>query len=390
MVRYNHLQMTLHTPWLDVMLRVYNLLAPTRLIFLGLSTQVPMKVVYLTDGRPRTVQVGKRQIILKRTTPRNMATAGRSSGLVIQALRHLGRENVDERIIAQLDRRLDDNARRQLMNDIRYAPGLGRRNNPQASWSGTGGMKEFIAMSEERRRLVCTQAGAQLNLPEISVEKDFWVCWTLRKLFELPEWSGHLTFKGGTSLSKCWNLIERFSEDIDIVIERDALGFSGENAVEQAPSKKQTGKRLKALKTACQQCISDGIQPALIDVISSDLRETHEWNLEPDPDDKDKQTLLLFYPTAFPEQPTYLRRAVKIEMGARSDTDPAESMEIRPYISDVFPDLLLEPGAPLSGRLCRHAPSGKKRCCCTRKLFGRKLIKNTGRAWPDITTTSIG
>ena len=206
-------------------------------------------------------------------------------------------------------------------------------------------MKEFIAMSEERRRLVCTQAGAQLNLPEISVEKDFWVCWTLRKLFELPEWSEHLTFKGGTSLSKCWNLIERFSEDIDIVIERDALGFSGVNAVEQAPSKKQTGKRLKALKTACQQCISDRIQPALTDVISSDLRETHEWNLEPDPDDKDKQTLLLFYPTAFPEQPTYLRRAVKIEMGARSDTDPAESMEIRPYISDVFPDLLLEPGA---------------------------------------------
>ena len=94
-------------------------------------------------------------------------------------------------------------------------------------------MKEFIAMSEERRRLVCTQAGAQLNLPEISVEKDFWVCWTLRKLFELPEWGEHLTFKGGTSLSKCWNLIERFSEDIDIVIERDALGFSGDKALYQ-------------------------------------------------------------------------------------------------------------------------------------------------------------
>ena len=90
---------------------------------LGLSTQVPMKVVYLTDGRPRTVQVGKRQIILKQTTPRNMATAGTISGLVIQALRHLGRENVDEQIIAQLDRRLNDNARRQLMNDIRCAPG---------------------------------------------------------------------------------------------------------------------------------------------------------------------------------------------------------------------------------------------------------------------------
>jgi len=68
------------------------------------------------------------------------------------------------------------------------------------------------------------------------------------------------------------------------------------------PSKKQTGKRLKALKAACQQCVSERIYPALIDVISSDLPETLEWTLEPDPDDPDEQTLLLFYPTAFPEQ----------------------------------------------------------------------------------------
>ncbi|MEX2516089.1 MAG: nucleotidyl transferase AbiEii/AbiGii toxin family protein [Gammaproteobacteria bacterium] len=201
-------------------------------------------------------------------------------------------------------------------------------------------MKEFLAMSEERRRLVCTEAGAQLNLFEIAVEKDFWVCWTLCKLFELPEWGEHLTFKGGTSLSKCWNLIERFSEDIDIVIDRGALGFGGDNAPESAPSKKQTSKRLKALREACQQYISERIQPALIDVISSDLPGSLEWTLESDPDDPDGQTLLLFYPTAFPEQAAYLRRAVKIEMGARSDTDPAEPVEIRPYVSDAFPDLL--------------------------------------------------
>lgn len=89
---------------------------------LGLSTQVPMKVVYLTDGRTRTVQIGQRQIILKHTTPRNMATAGKTSGLVIQALRYLGKKNVDQQIISQLDRRLDTDARRQLINDIRYAP----------------------------------------------------------------------------------------------------------------------------------------------------------------------------------------------------------------------------------------------------------------------------
>ncbi len=89
---------------------------------LGLSTQMPMKIVYLTDGNSRTVQIGKKQIILKRTTPRNMATAGRISGLVIQALRHLGRQHVDGEVIARLDRRLGANDRQQLLKDVPFAP----------------------------------------------------------------------------------------------------------------------------------------------------------------------------------------------------------------------------------------------------------------------------
>ncbi len=62
------------------------------------------------------------------------------------------------------------------------------------------------------------------------------ICWTLDRLFTLP-CGQHLTFKGGTSLSKVWNLIDRFSEDIDITIHRDALGFGGSNAPHTAPSK---------------------------------------------------------------------------------------------------------------------------------------------------------
>jgi len=89
---------------------------------LGLSTQVPMKIVYLTDGRSRTIRIGNRKIILKHTTPRNMATAGKISGLVVQSLRHLSRKNVDQQVIAQLDRHLDHDACRQLIEDIRYAP----------------------------------------------------------------------------------------------------------------------------------------------------------------------------------------------------------------------------------------------------------------------------
>ena len=84
-------------------------------------------------------------------------------------------------------------------------------------------MKTFLTMPDERRHLICTQAGARLNLAEVTVEKDFWVCWTLDKLFRLPTWGEQLTFKGGTSLSKGWKLIERFSEDIDIVIDATSL-----------------------------------------------------------------------------------------------------------------------------------------------------------------------
>lgn len=89
---------------------------------LGLSEQVPAKAVFLTDAADRRIQVGRQEIVLKRTTPKNMATAGRVSGLVIQALRHLGKDHVDESLVAKLDRRLDHDDRRQLAKDIRYAP----------------------------------------------------------------------------------------------------------------------------------------------------------------------------------------------------------------------------------------------------------------------------
>lgn len=89
---------------------------------LGLSDQVPVRAVYLTDGRTRKVQLGRRQIILKHTTPRNMATAGRISGTVIQALRWIGRPHVDDKVIATLKRKLSDKDKEQLMKDIPYAP----------------------------------------------------------------------------------------------------------------------------------------------------------------------------------------------------------------------------------------------------------------------------
>lgn len=89
---------------------------------LGLSTQVPVRAVYLTDGRARRVALGNQQIVFKHAATRQMATAGRISGTVIQALRWLGRDQVDSRTIDTLRVRLSDEEKQQLLRDLRYAP----------------------------------------------------------------------------------------------------------------------------------------------------------------------------------------------------------------------------------------------------------------------------
>ena len=149
-------------------------------------------------------------------------------------------------------------------------------------------MNAFLSFSEDRRRTVCEQAQDTLSLPPATIEKDFWVCWTLKKLFDLPEWGARLTFKGGTSLSKGWALIERFSEDIDIVINREALGFGGDQAPDRAPSRKQTRKRLDALKEASQRCVNETLLPQFREAISQEMPAKLSWQLDPDPDDPDK------------------------------------------------------------------------------------------------------
>jgi hypothetical protein len=89
---------------------------------LGLSEQVPSKIVFLTDGATRHVKLGRREIILQHTTPRYMATAGRKSGTMIQALRYLGRKQVDSKALAILRRQITAADRPQLLRDLRHAP----------------------------------------------------------------------------------------------------------------------------------------------------------------------------------------------------------------------------------------------------------------------------
>jgi hypothetical protein len=89
---------------------------------LGLSEQVPAKIVFLTDGPTRNLKIGRQQILLKRTTPRNLATAGKISGTLIQAFNHIGKNHIMQHHIEHLQRTLDHDAKDQLRKDGIYAP----------------------------------------------------------------------------------------------------------------------------------------------------------------------------------------------------------------------------------------------------------------------------
>lgn len=195
-------------------------------------------------------------------------------------------------------------------------------------------MDAYLQLPAEERREACRIAEERLSLRAASIEKDFWVCWTLRELFALPGIGEHLTFKGGTSLSKGWKLIERFSEDLDVTVDRAHLGFGGERSPESAPSANQRTKRLDALQEACRIYIRDTLAPALAQRISERVAG---GKLLEDPDDP--LSVLFEYPTVFPAD-AYLRPLVKIELGARSDIDPSETPEIRPYLAEAVPEAL--------------------------------------------------
>jgi hypothetical protein len=192
-------------------------------------------------------------------------------------------------------------------------------------------MNQFILLPPDRLRTIYNEAQARRGLPAQSLEKDLWVCWTLRELFQLPGWTGHLTFKGGTSLSKAWKLIERFSEDIDLVIDREFLGFGGATL-----SKNQQAK----LKAKCSLRIHTELKPALTARFQQLLPPGSTWSIDAASvaEDPDQQTLLFRYPSVFPVPSPYLRPVVKMEMGARSQTEPSASATIQSYVAEVIPE----------------------------------------------------
>ena len=197
-------------------------------------------------------------------------------------------------------------------------------------------MDRFVSLDVKDKRAYFEVAAANLNIMPQLVEKDFWVCWILKVLFSLPEVREHLTFKGGTSLSKCYNVIKRFSEDIDISIERPFLFKAKTIEPDKEKSNKENQKRLKELQAACKTKIDEVIVPSLRQAIAAALPDKKEWKLGLDVEDPDGQTVLFTFPHAMISNvESYIMSSVKVEFGARADHWPVETATIVPYIVNV-------------------------------------------------------
>lgn len=208
-------------------------------------------------------------------------------------------------------------------------------------------MDRFIQLSNKDKRAYFEVAAANLNVMPQLIEKDFWVCWILKVLFSLPKSGGHLTFKGGTSLSKCYDVIKRFSEDVDVSIERTFLSSKESIEPDKNESNKENQRRLERLQIACKEKVSNTIIPELEKSIGNVLTNKKAWTIELDPKDALGQTVLFTFPhSLISSVDSYVKSAVKIEFGSRADHWPVENMAVTPYVANVSVNIRIE-GAPV-------------------------------------------
>jgi predicted nucleotidyltransferase component of viral defense system len=190
-------------------------------------------------------------------------------------------------------------------------------------------MNEWLKLSEKRRIDILNQVNNQTGLPVQAIEKDWWVTMVLNAIFT-SKYAQNFVFKGGTSLSKAYNLIERFSEDIDLAIDRNFLGFEGELTKTQIKKlRKVSGSFIiNELKTELNIRLQELGIPAEFYTLTTDE------NID---DTSDPHTIELEYKTIV-EQGDYLPQRVLIEIGARSLIEPSEEKGIKSIIGETYPD----------------------------------------------------
>jgi hypothetical protein len=210
----------------------------------------------------------------------------------------------------------------------------------------SAGFLDIVAASVDDRRDLFLSTATRLGTPLQNVEKDFWVTWALKLLFDGREaGEPRLLFKGGTSLSKAYGLISRFSEDIDITVFRQDIGEDFEVADLEGLSGKQQRIRLERIKDACQSYIQGTLLERLNRQFVAAFQQAGLKVTEPpvfaDPDDPDRQTLLIRYPSVAVAD-DYIKPTVKIEAGAKSALDPHHPATLRPYIESDMQQAALD------------------------------------------------
>jgi hypothetical protein len=202
--------------------------------------------------------------------------------------------------------------------------------------------QDIIKANADDRHGLFLQTANSLGTSPQNVEKDFWVCWVLDLIFNgRQRHEPRLLFKGGTSLSKAYSLISRFSEDIDITVFREDLGLNIEiEDLEHLSGKQQRG-RLENIKNACQIYIQGEFKNRL-DKQINDIFHTANVNLNDslitiDPFDPQQQTLLVHYPSVLNNSDDYIKPSIKIEAGAKSALDPHQHVNVQPYIAEILP-----------------------------------------------------
>lgn len=199
-------------------------------------------------------------------------------------------------------------------------------------------MKSFALLPPEERSLYWRNYAERKGVPAFIVEKDFWVCWLLGRIFATPQLGAGCVFKGGTSLSKVFGAIDRFSEDIDLGLTPASLGWN-EADLDEAPSTSQRQKRAKQLQADCARAVHTSFLPELESVVAALLGPGpgpgHWLNIEIDA--VSQSPVILFpYPRAIPPG-SYIAPSVKIEFGSLTDQRPTGTHAITPFVAELAP-----------------------------------------------------
>ena len=187
-------------------------------------------------------------------------------------------------------------------------------------------MNQVAAFPTAKRRELFSETAVRRNMTPVVVEKDFWVCWVLMRLFSSPELDSRILFKGGTSLSKVFQVIERFSEDIDLILDWRVLDQDDPDAPR---TKTQQDKWNKSILAKTNEYISSEMRPSVQSAVEEFCRV--------DVDDKDRFVLCVHYPGVFSDQ--YLRPEIRLEIGPLASWIPHGQYSMMPYAAEVFPDV---------------------------------------------------